>query len=215
MEEYFGYISGESSFRLGDLDPIDPPSLKDPFASWSFGRRRELGTCYAFAAGASLPENFGKLWGIDNSSGDEKIHFTVYQPNPGTTGGRPFAEVTAAALVSAIVADGFVALPYKRQGDMSIPSGAYVMAGFFDPEEKDAHFLRHHASTNAWYHKPGWEHPVTDLDFAGKKIGDVRNADLGGNVEFLGFFLSPPRRPSIVPTIEDASGRLMFGPSLK
>lgn len=215
MEEYSGYISGEATFRLDDLGPFGSSTKEDPFPGWSFGRRRELGTCYSFAAGARLPENFSELWGLKDSSGDEKVQFTIYQPNPGTTGGRPFSEVTFENLKSAILADGFVALPYKKQKDILIPSGSYVIAGLFDPKEEDAHFLRYHPSSRSWYHKPGWEHPVTNLDFAGKKMRDLHQADLGGNTEFLGFFLSSPRRPVVVPTIEDVSGRLMFGPSLQ
>jgi hypothetical protein len=99
------------------------------------------------------------------------------------------------ALRRALVADGFMYIPYEFQSEIAVPSGHYLVAAYAELRSGELlsnyHFYRRHEESGVWYHKPGFHYPVTNLDGSGKIIEDPQIADREYRKAFVGFFLAP------------------------
>lgn len=208
MSRYKDFISVTGSFSPDNIRFPESKPKEAPFEAWNLWPQRNIRNCYAFASDAFSP-GFKDVLARMNLSEGERASVTVRVPRPGTTGGRPFDELEPQNLRTALVADGFVALPYKDQKRAEVPVGHYLIAGYCW-EDQDYHFYRRH-SDGTWYHKGGWQSPVTNRDGSDAVIWDVQKADREEYEKFIGFFLSPPDRPAMNILVEDGKGRLLFG----
>lgn len=210
MDKYRGYIQ-----EYVDVALVDPPSFpekkdRSPFAAWNAPELIPLRNCYAFACDALFPDVKdlrALLWANGRQEmGSEKCAYMI--PFPGTSGGEAFEAFASKSLRKALIRDGFISLPQIHSKSIRIPRKHYLIAAFLS--DRDYHFYRYHAKEGVWYHKLGWDHPVTNRDLSGKVIETPLWSERGPYQAFVGYFLSPPERRPMDIIVEDGAGNVIY-----
>jgi hypothetical protein len=204
MSNHFGYLWREA--RVGNDRGPSMAARNNPFAEWTYGPRKVFSNCYGFAANAFHDDELHRVLLQDPSE-----IYRVHVAWPGTTGGRPFQIMTPDSIKDALIADGFIALPYSDQ--IQIPEGSYLIACYCESsnsQDNDYHFYRYLEKDGSWYHKH-WFMDPQNTDRSDQVIRKIENADRGDYNVLVGIFASPQDRHPLKIVVENSQGRVVYG----